>query len=63
LRELKPPADWKEHAVQAIGDLLDNQKLKERVAEIEAVIQRMDFRWDQGFITDKEEYLQKRLAL
>jgi site-specific DNA recombinase len=63
VRTMKPPADWKEKAVQAIGDLLGDEKVKARVAEIEAVIERMDFRWDQGFITNKDEYLQKRLGL
>jgi hypothetical protein len=60
---MKPPADWKQHAIEAIGDLLGNQGVKERVARIEEMIKRMDFRWDNGFITDKDEYLQKRLDL
>jgi len=63
VREMKPPADWKQHAIEAIGELLGNQELKERVAQIEEMIKRMDFRWDNGFITDKDEYLQKRLGL
>jgi hypothetical protein len=60
---MKPPADWKEHAIEAIGDLLGNQKLKDRVVQIEEMIKRMDFRWDNGLVTDKDEYLQKRLEL
>jgi len=63
IRTMKPPADWKEHAIEAIGDLLGNQKLKERVAQIEEMIKRMDFRWDNGFIPDQAEYLQKSLGL
>jgi len=63
IRQMKPRSDWKERAVQAIGELLGDQHLKERLVQIEEVIKRMDFRWDQGFITDKDEYLQKRLAL
>ena len=27
------------------------------------MILRMDFRWDNGFILDKDEYLEKRLGL
>ena len=27
------------------------------------MIKRMDFRWDNGFIPDQQEYLQKRLGL
>ncbi len=63
IRTMKPPADWKDHAVEAISDLLGNQKLKERVAQTEETIKRMDFRWDNGFIPNQEEYLQKRLGL
>jgi hypothetical protein len=33
------------------------------VAQIEEMIKRMDFRWDNGFIPDQEEYLQNRLGL
>ena len=42
---------------------IGNQELKERVAQIEEMIKQMGFRWDNGFITDKDEYLQKRLGL
>ncbi len=63
IRTMKPPADWKQHAIEAIGDLLGNQELKERVAQIEEMIKRMDFRWDSGFIPDQNEYMEKRLGL
>ncbi|MFN8379813.1 MAG: hypothetical protein U0452_14200 [Anaerolineae bacterium] len=33
------------------------------MTEIRAAIERMDFRWDQGFITDKADYLEKRIKL
>ena len=46
-----------------MGQLLGDQKLDERIAEIKAVIERMDFRWDQGFVTDKDEYLEQRVKL
>ena len=54
---MKPPSDWKQRAVEAIGQLLGDRKIKERTAQIEAMILRMDFRWDNGFILDKDEYL------
>lgn len=63
IRTIKTPADWKKNAIEAIGDLLGNQKLKERVAQIEEMNKQMDFRWDKGFIPNQEEYLQKRLGL
>ena len=49
--------------MQAIAQLLGDQQLEERLKEIQATIERMDFRWDYGFITDRDEYLEKRLAL
>ena len=42
---------------------IGNQELKERVAQIEEMVKRVDFHWNNGFITDKDEYLQKRLCL
>lgn len=63
VRHMKPPADWKQQVVQAMGDLVGDQKLEERVAQIEETIKRMDFRWDNGFITEQDEYLERRLGL
>ncbi len=37
--------------------------LPERLAEIHETIERMDFRWDHGFITDERDYVDKRLKL
>ena len=63
LKTMQPPKNWRERIVNAMGDLLGNQNLEERLSEIKEVIERMDFRWDQGFVTDKEEYLEKRVQL
>ena len=63
LKTLKPPPDWRERIVNAMGDLLGEQKLEQRLAEIKEVIERMDFRWDNGFITDKDAYLEQRIKL
>jgi hypothetical protein len=49
--------------IASMGPLLGDKKLDERVAEIKAIIDRMDFRWDQGFITDKDSYLEQRVKL
>ena len=46
-----------------MGQLLGDKKLDERIAEIKEVISRMDFRWDHGFITDQEGYLEERVKL
>lgn len=63
LKTLKPPDDWREHMVASMGQLLGDKKLEERITEIKSIIDRMDFRWDQGFITDKEAYLEQRVKL
>ena len=63
LKTLKPPADWQKRMVEVMGSLLGDKKLDQRLAEIKSIIERMDFRWDQGFITNRDEYLEKRVQL
>lgn len=63
LKTLKPPADWHKKMISAMGQLLGDRKLDERVGEIKEIIQRMDFRWDNGFITNRDEYIEQRLKL
>ncbi len=63
LKTLKPPADWRAQMVAAMGQMLGDERLDERVEEIKGIIKRMDFRWDQGFITDRADYLEQRARL
>jgi site-specific DNA recombinase len=63
LKNLKPPADWRTRIVEAMGTLIGDQKLDDRIKEIKEVIARMDFRWDHGFIANQEEYLSERVRL
>src|SRR5260221_5039669 len=46
-----------------MSEALGEQNLEARLAEIRATTERMDFRWDNGFITDKMAYLEKRVHL
>ncbi len=46
-----------------MSEILVERNLEQRLAEIRSTIERMDFRWDSGSITDKAEYLEKRLKL
>ncbi len=46
-----------------MGDILGEQNLEERIEEIRAIIKRMDARWDNGFITNEDEYIQQRIKL
>jgi len=63
LSKLKAPADWQSRILQTIGMILGDKSLEQRLGEIRATIERMDFRWDNGFITDKTDYLEKRVKL
>ena len=60
---LKPPKDWRSQVEGAISETLGEQNLEQRRKEFQETINRMDFRWDQGFITDKDDYLEKRMRL
>ncbi len=63
LMHLKPPQHWQDTITQSIGEVLGEQNLEKRLAEIREVIQRMDQRWDLGFITDEQDYIRQRLNL
>lgn len=63
LRQLKPPRNWQTTITQAVGELLSEHKLEERLAELHAIIRRMDMRWDNGLFVDEQEYLAQRLKL
>ena len=49
--------------MRTISEVLGELNLEQQLGEIRETIERMDFRWDQGFITDKNDYLEKRLKL
>ncbi|HEX2905831.1 MAG TPA: recombinase family protein [Phototrophicaceae bacterium] len=63
LLSLKPPTDWRERILYAVGQVIGDRQLEARMVEIKAIIERMDFRWDNGFITNQDEYLEQRLRL
>jgi site-specific DNA recombinase len=63
LMSLQVPDNWRERMTAAIAELVGDQQLDERLKQIHEMIERMDFRWDHGFITDKNAYLEERLKL
>ena len=63
LSSLKPPPQWRESVTRSIGELLGDQDLEGRLEEIRTVIERMDMRWDHGFITDEQAFLEQRVRL
>jgi site-specific DNA recombinase len=56
------PKEWEQSAVNAMGELLGQEHLEERIKEIQAIIERLDFRWDMGYLK-QEEYVEKREQL
>lgn len=56
LKQFATPVDWRQRATRAMEKMLGEQNLEERIAELKAMIRRMDLRWDNGFITDERDY-------
>jgi site-specific DNA recombinase len=63
LMQLRPPENWRTRIIGTMSEILGEKNLEQRLNEIRSTVERMDFRWDQGFITDKVDYLEKRLRL
>ncbi len=62
LSELHLPDEYKETTANAIGELIGQENLGERIDEIKGIIDRLDYRWDMGFIQE-EEYVKRREEL
>lgn len=63
LMRLEPSEDWRRQVTKGVSKLLSERDLEERLTEIRHIINRMDTRWDHGFITSEQEYLQHRRQL
>jgi hypothetical protein len=62
LNSLTVPDDFRDRVEEAVQNRVENAAALERMAEIQEIIERVDFRWDHGFIS-AEEYIQKRAQL
>ena len=62
LSELHLPDEYQETTANAIGELLGQENLGERIEQIKGIIDRLDYRWDMGFIKE-EEYVKRREEL
>lgn len=62
LTGLEVPEDFRERVEAAVRSRVENEAALQRMEEIQAIIERIDFRWDHGFI-DKDEYFEKRVQL
>ena len=63
IKQLHVKTNWREKVAQTIRDLLGEKQVDQRLAEISKIIERMDTRWDHGFITDQQDYMMRRLEL
>lgn len=63
LFSLHIPQGFRDRVEAAVRNRIENEQALKRIAELEEIIQRMDFRWDQGLLTSKEEFLEKRRQL
>ena len=48
---------------ERMRQMLETQNENDRINEIRQIIKQMDFRWDHGFIMDKDNYIEQRLQL
>ncbi|MCC6189944.1 MAG: zinc ribbon domain-containing protein [Anaerolineales bacterium] len=62
LSSMTIPDGLRDRVEQAVQSRLENAASLARMAEIQQIIERIDFRWEHGFI-DKAEYLEKRQQL
>lgn len=63
LKAFDPPVEWHEQMVNAMSKMIGDRNVDHRIEEIKAIIERMDFRWDHGFVSDYDRYLGKRQKL
>jgi hypothetical protein len=62
LTGLEVPEDFRERVEAAVRSRVENEAALQRMEEIQAIIERIDFRWDHGFI-NQDEYFEKRVQL
>ena len=59
LTHLEIPDNFRERVEAAVRDRVENEAALKRMEEIREIIERIDLRWDHGFIS-QEEYVEKR---
>jgi len=62
LSRLEIPEDFRERVEVAVRDRVENETALKRMEEIRAIVERVDLRWDHGFISEAE-YVEKREQL
>jgi hypothetical protein len=59
LTHLEIPDNFRDRVETAVRDRVENEAALKRMEEIREIIERIDLRWDHGFIS-QEEYVEKR---
>mgnify|MGYP006953634896 CR=1 FL=1 len=62
LSNLSMPENYRERVEEAVRSRVENGTALERMEEIREIIERVDFRWDRGYISP-DEYVEKREQL
>jgi DNA invertase Pin-like site-specific DNA recombinase/uncharacterized protein (DUF4415 family) len=62
LRGIVIPGGWQDRIEEAVRGKLENAEAFRRITQIEEAIKRIDFSWEQGFLTP-QEYVTKRNLL
>jgi hypothetical protein len=62
LAGLNIPHGFRERVERAVQTRVENASALERMEEIRLIIERVDLRWDEGFL-GKEDYIEKRRQL
>ncbi len=62
LSNLEIPDDFRDRVEAAVRNRVENEAALKRMEEIKEIIERIDLRWDHGFISE-EEYVEKRQPL
>jgi hypothetical protein len=55
--------EWQSYAGEILADTMAEDRIKKRLNDIKEIINTIDFQWNNGFITDKNEYVRKRNQL
>ena len=62
LSKLVVPDGFRDRVEQAVQNRVEHEEDLRRMAEIQAIVERIDFSWEKGFMTP-EEYIEKRTQL
>ncbi len=63
LSNLNIPEGFEKRVEEAVQANIDNERALKRMEELREIMSRMDERWDMGFFSNPDEYMEKRKAL